>query len=84
MAEQATPLTSSKCSPADYLDIWHKRRRIWGCHISHTEYFADGDSYRRFVESLNPAYHPKYVALPRILKTPRILRDIAGLVGRAD
>ena len=50
----------------------------------HTEYFADGDSYRRFVESLNPAYHPKYVALPRILKTPRILRDIAGLVGRAD
>lgn len=52
--------------------------------FSHTEYFADGDSYRRFVESLNPAYHPKYVALPRILKTPRILRDIAGLVGRAD
>ena len=50
----------------------------------HTEYFANGDCYRRFVECLNPAYHPKYVALPRILKTPRILRDIAGLIGRAD
>ncbi|MGH8508844.1 MAG: bifunctional lysylphosphatidylglycerol flippase/synthetase MprF [Gammaproteobacteria bacterium] len=50
----------------------------------HTEYFADGNSYRRFVECLNPAYHAKYIALPRILQAPRILRNIAELVGRAD
>ncbi len=51
---------------------------------SHAEHFADGDGYRRFVESLNPTYHPKHVAVRRILKAPRILRDIADLVGRAS
>ncbi len=50
---------------------------------SDAEQLAGGGSYRRFVESLNPSYHPKHIAVQRILKTPRILRDIADLAGRA-
>lgn len=58
-------------------------QRIGGLVYRQSEHFQDSESHRQFAEKLGPVWQPKYLASPGGLKTPRILRDVAHLIGHA-
>ena len=58
-------------------------QRVGAMVYRQSEHFRDSASHRRFAEQLDPVWRPKYLASPGGLKTPRILRDVANLIGRA-
>lgn len=58
--------------------LWN---RVGGFVFRHGEHFYNFQGLREYKEKFDPSWEPKYLALPGGLLPPRILADIAALIG---
>jgi phosphatidylglycerol lysyltransferase len=58
--------------------LWN---RIGGMIFRHGEHFYNFQGLRAYKEKFDPRWEPKYLVCPGGLRLPRILTDIAALIG---
>ena len=46
----------------------------------HGEHFYNFEGLRAYKQKFHPAWHPKYLAVPRGLPLPSILLDVSALI----
>jgi len=58
--------------------VWN---RIGGFIYRHGEHFYNFQGLRRYKEKFDPVWEPRYLAAPGGIALPKILLDVAGLIG---